>query len=680
MSEKAWNIATEEAEIAEAAFIHLTDLYNMYQKQAAEHYEGGILESRRSKYKFELMKAEKKKSHWTSEVEECKQKKGALKEGEVKKALDQRLLEVKAAQEQEKARLEIEKKVTEERASIAEQARIERERKEEAAVKAKETLAEVAEQEEAAIQRAKEEAEQMIITKAREGEEAFSLARQLEENESVWETAKRVTLSISNYWNGIIKDLQAGRATLALNQEKATFQKEYWLEKSQVADLRLLSLKMLRSGCYEQDRADALISMVREKAWPIVSKTMKSFIEHPSEAKMLTVREFASALFSASTVSSPYTFIYPFSVDSVYISSYDSSVAFASAASNEAYTTLSNEAYAGTFAEAAASAAASAYAFALTSSSISAIASASTVTSVFAVASVYVSANAAASAAICAVSSSICAVVSASEALAATNLADNLADDIQFSVDLSKKIYKNFSEIQIENLEWAVNTTREIANYAHAVANYKAEQEALHRNSLCQPTESQGWEKRVNLTWAQANREKNETAWKLAGAAAREAMTKCQQVQGIPPQEILRQKAYWKERSDIAEFKALAMSFCANNWRARSKRIRDLMEMACKKFGSPISPTMKEFIAHPSEVTLRATGKSFVIPMTASEATAIVEKAEFFANLVAEGAALAKMNRWGVEDQERMNWLATITQEALEFARAVANFKNLQNS
>src|SRR3990167_4364578 len=94
-SEKIWNKALEEAEIAEAAYAHLTELYKMYQNQAAEHYEGGILETKRSKYKFELTKAEKKKNHWTAEVEECRQKKEALKNGSSGQA---RVTETKVAQ------------------------------------------------------------------------------------------------------------------------------------------------------------------------------------------------------------------------------------------------------------------------------------------------------------------------------------------------------------------------------------------------------------------------------------------------------------------------------------------------------------------------------------------------------------------------------------------------------
>ena len=116
-SEKLWNKAIEGAEIAEGAYTHLVEFYQMYSEQAAEHYEGGMLKTKCSKYKIELTKAERKKNHWINEVEECKQKQEALKQGESEKTLEQtQIAEAKAAQEREVVR-------------IAEQARIESERK-----------------------------------------------------------------------------------------------------------------------------------------------------------------------------------------------------------------------------------------------------------------------------------------------------------------------------------------------------------------------------------------------------------------------------------------------------------------------------------------------------------------------------------------------------------------------
>src|SRR3990167_1270447 len=77
-SEKTWNDALEEAEITGEAYSHLVGLYEMYKEQAAEHYEGGMLKTKCSKYNFELKKAEKKKVHWATEVEECRQKKATF--------------------------------------------------------------------------------------------------------------------------------------------------------------------------------------------------------------------------------------------------------------------------------------------------------------------------------------------------------------------------------------------------------------------------------------------------------------------------------------------------------------------------------------------------------------------------------------------------------------------------
>ncbi|HLB34334.1 MAG: hypothetical protein A3F67_04430 [Verrucomicrobia bacterium RIFCSPHIGHO2_12_FULL_41_10] len=78
-SAKEWNKAIEEAEIAEEAYAHLGGLYKTYQEQAAEHYSGAMLNTKRSKYNIELKKAETKKRSWTTEIEECREKKESLK-------------------------------------------------------------------------------------------------------------------------------------------------------------------------------------------------------------------------------------------------------------------------------------------------------------------------------------------------------------------------------------------------------------------------------------------------------------------------------------------------------------------------------------------------------------------------------------------------------------------------
>src|SRR3990167_9569042 len=197
-SEKVWNKAIEEAEIAEEAYAHLGELYEMYQEEASKHYEGGVLKTKCSKYKFELTKAEKKKNHWTAEVEECRQKKESLKHGEAEKALEQqRAIDAKAAQErevvriaeQERARLESERKAEFDRlesARVAELARIEREQKAEADRLEAELIRKQAEEQAIAEKKAAQEREearlaeqaraererQAVVEKARVAEQA----------------------------------------------------------------------------------------------------------------------------------------------------------------------------------------------------------------------------------------------------------------------------------------------------------------------------------------------------------------------------------------------------------------------------------------------------------------------------------------------------------------------------
>ncbi|HLB34412.1 MAG TPA: hypothetical protein VJK54_09300, partial [Chthoniobacterales bacterium] len=74
-SEKAWNDAIKKAGKAESAYTHLIGYYKMYTEQAAEHYEGGILNAKRSQYNFALQDAEEEKTEWTTTLEECRQRK-----------------------------------------------------------------------------------------------------------------------------------------------------------------------------------------------------------------------------------------------------------------------------------------------------------------------------------------------------------------------------------------------------------------------------------------------------------------------------------------------------------------------------------------------------------------------------------------------------------------------------
>ncbi|HLB34577.1 MAG TPA: hypothetical protein VJK54_10135, partial [Chthoniobacterales bacterium] len=88
-SEKDWNDAIKKANKVEASYAHLAEMYKLYQEQAAEHYEGGILKAKRSKYNFALQDSESERDDWRSNVEECTQKKEALNNEAIKKVLSQ---------------------------------------------------------------------------------------------------------------------------------------------------------------------------------------------------------------------------------------------------------------------------------------------------------------------------------------------------------------------------------------------------------------------------------------------------------------------------------------------------------------------------------------------------------------------------------------------------------------
>ena len=132
------------------------------------------------------------------------------------------------------------------------------------------------------------------------------------------------------------------------------------------------------------------------------------------------------------------------------------------------------------------------------------------------------------------------------------------------------------------------------------------------------------------------------------------------------------------EQGKLAEVKALADSPCENNGSAKSDRAYAVMKMTRKKFRSPVSAAMKEFIARPSETTLRATGKSSVIAMTAEEAEEAVETAEIFAKIAADAAKFGRDENIDSALPGNCDWSETITREIVEFARAVAAFKAAQ--
>ena len=472
--------------------------------------------------------------------------------------------------------------------------------------------------------------QQMIIAKKSEGEAAFARAR-LAKSESGWNEAKEVAIAVSNYWQEVVEAIQTGNSPLSLSEEEATIQKDYWMEKADVAEVQALGVTPCGDNYSAKcARANAMMGMIEDKVWPTVSQAMKAFIEHPSEARMLAVREAASTFASASASASAYT------------STSSSVSAFASAS-----TSASASAFASTFA----------YASAFASAYLSTFAYDYTYNYDYA---------------------------SAYEALQAACMAEEVADDTKVFVEMSLKKFK-ISDNQQFAMNFSINATRETADFARAVAKYK---EAVYREQITENTVEDKSQDHATVVAAKeavatAKILKSEDAWKTAGAAVREAVRLCQNVQGMSSREAIeatQQKNYWTEQANIADVKALATSPCAGDWKSQLNRANAIIKMACEKFGSPVSQAMKAFIANPSETTLRATGKPAIIAMSATEAEEALEGAELFAKASTDAAALAKKNNRDDSFQESINLSVFVMSEVAEFSRAVAAFKRGQEA
>ena len=183
----------------------------------------------------------------------------------------------------------------------------------------------------------------------------------------------------------------------------------------------------------------------------------------------------------------------------------------------------------------------------------------------------------------------------------------------------------------------------------------------------------------VNIDWAQQIKEE------LLPFAKAVAVFKSKEESFViaptapdPEREALRQKTTLEEKAKLAEIKALAAKPCADTWGTKRDRANEIMKMTREKFGSPVSPAMKAFMAHPTSEML-ATAHPYSSRMSAEEAAEAAEaadNAEVFAKTAETIAANAKKNGVVQATQESCDWSAKITREIADFARAVAAFKS----
>ena len=279
--------------------------------------------------------------------------------------------------------------------------------------------------------------------KRREVDAIFAQARK-SKSESGWKEAAVAAIALSSYWNGVVENIKKGRNTLSLSEEEATFQKAYWIEKAGVAKVKWLALRPFGNEWKaRKDQADMIMTMAMNHVWPTVSKAMKAFIEHPSEARMLdaSASAFAATSAFASASASVSATIYSFSSDfaSVFTSASASASVFAASA----------------FAAAAFASSSSAAAAASVSASTSVSACASFSASAFAYDFASVSAFAAAAAA-----ASTCSNIFLESAAEASN-AEFFLKAIEASnvsvLEQSKKNPHWVTEAEKENIAWFVH-------------------------------------------------------------------------------------------------------------------------------------------------------------------------------------------------------------------------------
>lgn len=448
-------------------------------------------------------------------------------------------------------------------------------------------------------EKAKEEIEQMIAMKTREGETAFARARQIK-TEAAWEEAKGVALAISNYWKGVIEDIQLGRSPLVVHQEEIAFQRDYWWEKVGVAEVKVLASKPCdNDSSMKIERTNMLVTMIREKVWPTVSEAMKVFIEHPSEEKIrnVSISSFAFASSAASLSAAAAT--------SAPSHSNAAAAAFAYVADYvPAYAIATTYGHAYGYAPAAATCYDSAAAYSSESAPASIYTFASMISKMF--------------------SASLSEIVETGKIFEAAEVSNSI------TFNVLKEHSSSFKDIEKENLIWSVQLARETAACVNAIIAFKKEQEMTsHPN------------KKIK-------------------------------------KEIEGQKlCYNKEQQILKEIKALAESPYGNKGKLWEELERPflVMKMAYEEFKSPILPAMREFMAHPSEKTLKAINQSFIITMTADEAEEELEKAEIFAKIANDAAELARCE-YNKDDQDYCNWSATMTREILDFIKARVSFSS----
>src|SRR3990167_942314 len=449
-----------------------------------------------------------------------------------------------------------------------------------------------------------------VLGKRKAVEEAFSRA-QTAKSEDSWNEARTTAQEASMYWDSVVEEMKLGRQPLAMEEAEARIQRDYLAQKEGVAEVKALGAKPCGVNWAEKHkRPNELMTMVKNKVWPTVSQTMKEFCEHPSEAKMLAVREAITAY--------AYAIAYTTTIANTNITTYAYASAY-SPAYAYAYVSMSPGAYAAMYAYDYASAPVIAYATAFA-------ASATTI----------------------------------EEATDAEKLVEAILE-APTSAALTARI-NAFDPVTQAKMDWIVNSTSEVAAFAQAVVKYQTEKEGCSEEAVPE------WKKKVEKIFNQAYAAKNQSSWKAAAVAAKEASSYCHQMGET------KQENYWEEKANIAEIRALEVSSNPADHQENLKKTNEIMKIIRTKIGSPVSNAMKEFIAHPSEATINAI-PHYSSKMSAAEVAEAAGIAEVFLEMSTYAADFAKAKKVDEITQENYNWAVVIAREVSEYTRALATFK-----
>ncbi|HLB33469.1 MAG: hypothetical protein A3F67_05050 [Verrucomicrobia bacterium RIFCSPHIGHO2_12_FULL_41_10] len=454
---------------------------------------------------------------------------------------------------------------------------------------------------------------QRIVTEKKGAVEAVFARARTAKSEIVWNEAQEAAKGFSAYWNGVIKETKAGGAPRSFEQEEATKQRDQWILKANVAEVKELAVRPCGNRWGDKkDKANVLMTIIRNKIWPTASQAMKEFIDQPTEARLLAARE------AAIVASTAYAYAYATASATITACSSVGAFDYASVTAHAIATATETAAAAATVSTTAAEAEEGAVALE---------------------ASVEASKNAAA-----------LAKVGATRELAGASPAAAL-------------VRKQGIAIEQESIDWSVGATHEVAKFARAVVAFKREQEVQAGKPV------KGWEKSVQIAEVEALAARPcGNGWKEKSDRAHEIIAvirnKVWPIAWQAMQEFINHPSM--DRMVAAREAAYALATTTTHAAATATTYASLSSSGYATLYASLYAT-----ATTAAIT-SATATAFA---STAEAVEAAEAAEIFIEASKSAAVLSKQHGVNVIIQENIDWSVEVTQKVAEFTRAVAIFK-----